>query len=296
MTPDSAISTGSALHSALLMNADAAEHGQPVRLAVLAMVGTTVYDGGLMDRALSRSLVEQGVPAGSVRFEGMLRYARERSGMSRMTVFTELFDDPLAAASANKRFELNCDELIADGGVRAVPGAEETIGWLRDAGVKVCLATGFGRHTQNMVLESLGWMGLADLSLCPADAGRGRPFPDMVLTAVLALDIDDVRKGRRRGRFHGGYPFRPPRRGVGGCRCTHRIAFRGCASRRRRHRRSALHQGLPGPPGAAGVPALRPARISRRCCPPAPCHPRGTCPRRRGCSCWTVRRRCGPHP
>jgi phosphonatase-like hydrolase len=124
----------------------------------------------------------------------MLRYARERSGISRMTVFAELFDDPQAAASANKKFELNCDELIADGGVRAVPGAEDTIGWLRDAGVKVCLATGFGRHTQNMVLESLGWMGLADLSLCPADAGRGRPFPDMVLTAVLALDIDDVRK------------------------------------------------------------------------------------------------------
>lgn len=198
MTPDGAISTGGALRTALpaaaLPAATDAERGQPVRLAVLAMVGTTVYDGGLMDRALSRTLAEQGVQAGSARFEGMLRYARERSGISRMTVFAELFDDPGAAASANKRFELNCDELIADGGVRAVPGAEDTIGWLRDAGIKVCLATGFGRHTQNMVLESLGWMGLADLSLCPADAGRGRPFPDMVLTAVLALDIDDVRK------------------------------------------------------------------------------------------------------
>ena len=197
MTPDSAISAASALRTAFAADADtdAAEQGQPVRLAVLAMVGTTVYDGGLMERAMSRTLAEQGVPAGSARFEGMLRYARERSGISRMTVFGELFDDdPQAAASANKRFELNCDELIADGGVRAVPGAEDTIGWLRDAGIKVCLATGFGRHTQNMVLESLGWMGLADLSLCPADAGRGRPFPDMVLTAVLALDIDDVRK------------------------------------------------------------------------------------------------------
>ncbi|MFE4837638.1 HAD family hydrolase [Arthrobacter sp. NPDC056691] len=200
MTPDSAISTGSVVGTAIPTNAvtnadaDAAEQGVPVRLAVLAMVGTTVYDGGLMDRAMSRTLVEQGVAAGSAGFEGMLRYARERSGISRMTVFAELFEDPQAAASANKRFELNCDELIADGGVRAVPGAEDTIGWLRDAGIKVCLATGFGRHTQNMVLESLGWMGLADLSLCPADAGRGRPFPDMVLTAVLALDIDDVRK------------------------------------------------------------------------------------------------------
>jgi phosphonatase-like hydrolase len=196
MTADSAISTGSAPRTVPAAEAapESPAEGHPVRLAVLAMVGTTVYDGGLMDRAMSRTLVEQGVPAGSARFEGMLRYARERSGISRMTVFADLFDDACAAASANKRFELNCDELIADGGVRAVPGAEDTIGWLRDAGIKVCLATGFGRHTQNVVLETLGWMGLADLSLCPADAGRGRPFPDMVLTAVLALDVDDVRK------------------------------------------------------------------------------------------------------
>jgi phosphonatase-like hydrolase len=65
---------------------------------------------------------------------------------------------------------------------------------MRECGMQVCLATGFGRHTQNMVLESLGWMGLADLSLCPADAGRGRPYPDMILTALLALDLDDVRE------------------------------------------------------------------------------------------------------
>jgi phosphoglycolate phosphatase len=137
MAPDSAISTGSAVRTALSADADAADHGQPVRLAVLAMVGTTVHDGGLMDQAMSRTLVEQGVPAGSARFEDMLRYARERSGISRMTVFAELFDDPQTATSANRRFELNCDELIADIGVRAVPGAEDAIGWLRDTGIKV---------------------------------------------------------------------------------------------------------------------------------------------------------------
>lgn len=36
-------------------------------------------------------------------------------------------------------------------------------------------------------------MGLADLSLSPDDAGRGVPFPDMILTALLGLDLDDVR-------------------------------------------------------------------------------------------------------
>jgi phosphonatase-like hydrolase len=159
------------------------------------MVGTTVFDGGLMESAMTRTLADQGVAAGSEQFERMLRYARDTSGTSKRDVFRHLFAaEPARASAANSFFERSCDELIAEGAIRAVPGAEDSIGWLREAGIKVCLATGFGRHTQNMVLESLGWMGLADLSLCPADAGRGRPYPDMILTAVLALDLDDVRE------------------------------------------------------------------------------------------------------
>ncbi|NQD89744.1 HAD hydrolase-like protein [Paenarthrobacter sp. CM16] len=165
-----------------------------LRLAVVDMVGTTITDDGRTERAMSRALVEHGIEPGTTRFESMLGYARGTMGYSKMTVFSHLFDDAAVAASANKVFEKAYDDMIADGGVRAIPGAEEAILWMRESGMQVCLATGFGRHTQNMVLESLGWMGLADLSLCPADAGRGRPYPDMILTAVLALDLDDVRE------------------------------------------------------------------------------------------------------
>ena len=38
----------------------------------------------------------------------------------------------------------------------------------------------------------MGWEGAVDLALSPADAGRGRPWPDMILTAVLRLRVDDV--------------------------------------------------------------------------------------------------------
>ncbi|WP_311214976.1 MULTISPECIES: HAD family hydrolase [unclassified Arthrobacter] len=173
---------------------DASHTSNRLRLAVVDMVGTTITDDGRTERAMSRALVEHGIEPGSSRFESMLGYARDTMGFSKLTVFSHLFDDAEVSASANKVFEKAYDQMIDDGGVRAVPGAEDAILWMRESGMRVCLATGFGRHTQNMVLESLGWMGLADLSLCPADAGRGRPYPDMILTAVLALDLDDVRE------------------------------------------------------------------------------------------------------
>ena len=193
MTPDTADASARATATTLHRTRRPGS-GHDVALAVLAMVGTTVFDGGLLEHAMTRTLADQGVEEGSPQFERMLRYAKETAGTSKLAVFRHLFEDRARAAAANTFFERSCDELIADGVIQAVPGAEDAIGWLRDAGVMVCLATGFGRHTQNMVLESLGWMGLADLSLCPADAGRGRPYPDMILTAVLALDLDDVRK------------------------------------------------------------------------------------------------------
>src|SRR5262249_52458809 len=37
-----------------------------------------------------------------------------------------------------------------------------------------------------------GWRSLVDLFLSPADAGRGRPWPDMPLTTLLRLGGDSV--------------------------------------------------------------------------------------------------------
>ena len=67
------------------------------------------------------------------------------------------------------------------------PGAEETFAALRAAGIKVCLATGFSPATRDALLDTLGWRPLIDLALSPADAGRGRPWPDLPLTALLRL-------------------------------------------------------------------------------------------------------------
>ena len=51
----------------------------------------------------------------------------------------------------------------------------------------MCLATGFSPATRDALLDALGWRPLVDLVLSPADAGRGRPWPDLPLTALLRL-------------------------------------------------------------------------------------------------------------
>lgn len=164
-------------------------------LAFLDMSGTVFHDDGIMERAFERTVTGLGVAPGSPRFQQMLGHVRSTLGRSRTGVLEQLFaTEPERARHAARDFERHLDELLAAEGVVPVEGAEQAIGQLREAGLRVCLATGYDRHSLNTLLEHLGWMGLADLSLCPSDAGRGRPWPDMVLTAVLALDLGDVRR------------------------------------------------------------------------------------------------------
>ncbi|MFJ9644630.1 phosphonatase-like hydrolase [Streptomyces sp. NPDC004244] len=164
-------------------------------LVVLDMAGTTVADGGLVERAFARAAERLGVEAGTADFDAKLRYVRDTMGESKISVFRSLFGTEELARQANSAFEEAYAELVDGGLVAPLPGAREAIEELRAGGRTVVLTTGFARVTQDAVLDALGWQGLADLTLCPADAGgRGRPYPDMVLTAFLrTAAVDDVR-------------------------------------------------------------------------------------------------------
>ena len=84
--------------------------------------------------------------------------------------------------------------LIGSGAVQPLPGAADTIKALRSNGIRVALTTGFSVGTRSLLLlDALGLEGdVADLALSPADVGRGRPYPDMVLGAVMRLGADSV--------------------------------------------------------------------------------------------------------
>jgi phosphonatase-like hydrolase len=163
-----------------------------ISLAVLDMAGTTVADDGLVERAFTEAIRAVGVSTSDDRFPAMLAHVRRTMGQSKIVVFRALLPET-EAQQANAAFEDAYSRLVEAGHCEPVPGAVQAIKDLRAAGVKVALTTGFASHTQDAILAALGWSDLADIALTPADAGRGRPFPDMVLTAVLRLGIDDVR-------------------------------------------------------------------------------------------------------
>lgn len=162
-----------------------------IRLVVLDMAGTTVADGGLVEEAFAAAARHMGAEPAD-----MLDYVRATMGESKISVFRHLFGEESKAQDANKAFEAAYAELVDGGRVAALPGARETIETLKSQGRTVVLTTGFARTTQDAILAALGWQDLADLTLCPADAGgRGRPYPDMVLTAFLRTAVaDDVRQ------------------------------------------------------------------------------------------------------
>jgi phosphonatase-like hydrolase len=161
-------------------------------LVCLDMAGTTVADNGLVTAAFEAALVAIGISAGSPERGLLLEYMRQTMGQSKIEVFRDLFPEPEVAEKANEVFERTYASLITAGGAAPIPGAPQVLAALRAAGTRVVLTTGFAPSTRDQILSSLGWAGLVDGVLSPADVGRGRPFPDMILVAALNLQVTDL--------------------------------------------------------------------------------------------------------
>ena len=162
----------------------------PFALACLDMAGTTVRDDGAVEVAFAAALEAVGVTPGSPRHAEATRVVRETMGWSKADVFARLLH-PADAPRANAAFAAAYEALVAAGSVTALPGALDVIRALRASGVKVCLTTGFAPSTRDALLAALGWEREIDLALSPADVGRGRPAPDMVLGAMARLGVAD---------------------------------------------------------------------------------------------------------
>ncbi|KWX22573.1 haloacid dehalogenase [Mycolicibacterium wolinskyi] len=167
---------------------------EPISLVVFDMAGTTVEDSGLVQQSFLAADSHAGLSKTDADREEMLRYVSDTMGQSKIVVFRHLArGNEEQAQAANKEFERCYSQLVAEGNCSAIPGAEDAITSLRSRGIKTALTTGFARETQTAIIDALGWHDLADLVLCPEPGMRGRPYPDMPLTALMRTETDSVR-------------------------------------------------------------------------------------------------------
>ena len=152
-------------------------------IACLDMAGTTVRDDGVVLDAFRSAISRRGLS--EAEYDQAMKDVQATMGQSKIEVFRRLLGDE--GPAANQAFEERYAAAVCAGAVEALPGAVDVLATLRAAGIKVCLLTGFSPVTRDAVLDALDWRPVIDLALSPADAGRGRPWPDLPLTALLRL-------------------------------------------------------------------------------------------------------------
>jgi phosphoglycolate phosphatase len=169
-----------------------------ISLVCCGLLGTMVADGldqeSMVERAFAEAIATQGVVAGTSDFARCMAQISRGRGRSTVDVFDSLFPGNQARAqAAGLAFERSYRAAVGRTGLSAMPGAEEAIDKLTGSGIRVCLVTGLPRGMLGLILDTLGWRGHGYLALCPDDAPRAFPWPDLVLTALLRLGADDVR-------------------------------------------------------------------------------------------------------
>ena len=164
------------------------------RLACFGLIGTTVADDGLLERAYAEAIATQGVVTGTTAYaRGMAQVHRSR-GKAVIDVLRDLFPENEARAqAAYLAFEKSLSGAVQRFGLHPVPGALDALDELAAAGWRSCAITSFSRRQLDGLLDAVGWLDRFDLAVSVDEVPRGCPWPDPVLYGMLTLGVGDVR-------------------------------------------------------------------------------------------------------
>jgi phosphonatase-like hydrolase len=123
----------------------------------------------------------------------------ERRGAEKRAVFRELAGRPIRTAATDEladralaHFEKSLREQYGSGLVAPIDGAEDSVRWFAERGVRVALSSGFDRVLVELLVKRLGWERLFDRVLAAEDAPMGRPAPYLIFRAMMELGIQDL--------------------------------------------------------------------------------------------------------
>ncbi|NQW65353.1 MAG: HAD-IA family hydrolase [Actinobacteria bacterium] len=153
------------------------------------VAGTVLNDDGLVILAFKKAFEATQPDLWPTHGAEWTQYAIDTMGQSKIHVFTELLGNADKAYQANVAFEESYLSEIAEVGAVPIAGAEDVFKYLRTKGIAIALTTGFSPSTLDTLLIELGWKDLIDISVTPAEAGRGRPHPDMLNKAAKTIGV-----------------------------------------------------------------------------------------------------------
>ena len=164
-----------------------------ITLVCCGLLGCLVSDEGLIERSYAEAIATQGVVSGTSAFARRMAQVHQGRGQAPSDVLRLLFPENEARAlAARLAFDRALGDALHRFEVKPAPGVIEALARLRGAGRTVCVLSGFPEPILDAVLDETGLRRHIDLALTVADAPRGFPAPDLVLTAMLRTGADAV--------------------------------------------------------------------------------------------------------
>lgn len=175
-----------------------------IKTAVLDMAGTTIADE---IRGTSFVLAAYGQTFAPEGIEMSFGELNELRGLDKRQVIRKVLvackgikGDVLECQTARllARFRLCCLDMLNE--VRPIDGAREAIGWLKERGIMVSLASGLPQEIAVAMARAtgLGAPGLADYVTTAERAGGGRPGPEIINDVLVRFGMlnEDVDRSR----------------------------------------------------------------------------------------------------
>ncbi len=154
-----------------------------IRAVLWDLDGTIVDSGDLHWRAFQEIMAAEHVPVTWEMFVGSFGQKNDR-------IFSRWFGPDASAeriARAGDAKEAAFRRLAAEHGLQALPGAAEWITRLREAGWKQAIASSAPRENIRVMLEALRLSSQFDAIVAAEDVSRGKPEPEVFLTAAGRL-------------------------------------------------------------------------------------------------------------
>ena len=161
-----------------------------IKLAIFDVAGTTAKDDGLVVKAFQLALGAVGVVPGSSQMQEMTNYVNETMGERKMDVFLHLLEgDKIKANLVHEQFISSYIQLVKDGELEEFDGVTPFFVELRAKNIGIAITTGFPREILDVIIDSLNWRRIIDISVAASEVSHGRPAPDMIFKAMQGFDL-----------------------------------------------------------------------------------------------------------